>query len=155
VRQERGVYLVPEDRKRHGLVLQMSVAENASLPSIGERARLGVVDRSGDQLGAATRSFSLVSGDTLAQTPPMGWNSYDSFGGGVTEAEVLAAAEAQKAQLQPYGWNDAHAAWYECAAHGARSLAAQGPAGAHDECECHGVLQGRGHDLTLAASGPA
>jgi ribose transport system ATP-binding protein len=45
---ERGVYLVPEDRKRNGLVLPMSVAENASLPSIGERARFGVVDRSGD-----------------------------------------------------------------------------------------------------------
>ncbi|HET7540876.1 MAG TPA: sugar ABC transporter ATP-binding protein [Polyangiaceae bacterium] len=45
---ERGVYLVPEDRKRHGLVLPMSVAENASLPSIGERARLGLVDRNAD-----------------------------------------------------------------------------------------------------------
>ncbi len=45
---ERGVYLVPEDRKRHGLVLPMSVAENASLPSIGQRARFGLVDRSGD-----------------------------------------------------------------------------------------------------------
>ncbi|MET0794749.1 MAG: sugar ABC transporter ATP-binding protein [Polyangiaceae bacterium] len=45
---ERGVYLVPEDRKRHGLVLPMSVAENASLPSIGQRARLGLVNRSGD-----------------------------------------------------------------------------------------------------------
>jgi ribose transport system ATP-binding protein len=44
----RGVYLVPEDRKRHGLVLPMSVAENASLPSIAERARFGLVDRSGD-----------------------------------------------------------------------------------------------------------
>jgi ribose transport system ATP-binding protein len=46
---ERDVYLVPEDRKRHGLVLPMSVAENASLPSIGERARFGLVDRRGDQ----------------------------------------------------------------------------------------------------------
>ncbi len=46
---ERGVYLVPEDRKRHGLVLPMSVVENASLPSIKERARLGVVNRKGDQ----------------------------------------------------------------------------------------------------------
>ncbi len=44
----RGVYLVPEDRKRHGLVLPMSVAENASLPSIGERAHLGLIDRNGD-----------------------------------------------------------------------------------------------------------
>jgi ribose transport system ATP-binding protein len=45
----RGVYLVPEDRKRHGLVLPMSVAENTSLPSVGERARFGLLDRSGDQ----------------------------------------------------------------------------------------------------------
>jgi ribose transport system ATP-binding protein len=45
----RDVYLVPEDRKRHGLVLPMSVAENTSLPSIGERARFGLVDRKGDQ----------------------------------------------------------------------------------------------------------
>ena len=43
----RGVYLAPEDRKRHGLVLPMSVAENTSLPSIGERAaaRFGFLDR--------------------------------------------------------------------------------------------------------------
>ncbi len=30
----RGVYLVPEDRKHHGLVLPMSIAENVSLPDI-------------------------------------------------------------------------------------------------------------------------
>lgn len=56
-------------------------------------------------LGMITQTFTLVSAETLAQTPPMGWNSYDSFGGGVNEAEVMAAARAQKAQLQPYGWN--------------------------------------------------
>jgi ribose transport system ATP-binding protein len=31
---DRGVYLAPEDRKRHGLVLPMTVAENISLPNI-------------------------------------------------------------------------------------------------------------------------
>ena len=50
----RGVYLVPEDRKRHGLVLPMSVAENASLPSIATRARFGVVNRRADQALAQT-----------------------------------------------------------------------------------------------------
>ena len=55
--------------------------------------------------GTVQRGLSLVVGDTLALTPPMGWNSYDSFGGGVTEAEVIAAAQAQAAQLQPFGWN--------------------------------------------------
>jgi ribose transport system ATP-binding protein len=51
---DRGIYLVPEDRKRHGLVLPMSIVENASLPSIGKRARLGLVDRGGDQRLAQT-----------------------------------------------------------------------------------------------------
>jgi ribose transport system ATP-binding protein len=32
---KKGVYLAPEDRKRHGLVLPMSVAQNISLPDIG------------------------------------------------------------------------------------------------------------------------
>ncbi|MEZ0266086.1 MAG: sugar ABC transporter ATP-binding protein [Phycisphaerae bacterium] len=38
-----GVALVPEDRKQQGLVLEMSVRENASLPSLGRQARGGAV----------------------------------------------------------------------------------------------------------------
>jgi ribose transport system ATP-binding protein len=41
----RGVYLAPEDRKRHGLVLPMSVAENTSLPNIASYSRLGWLNR--------------------------------------------------------------------------------------------------------------
>ena len=39
-----------------------------------------------------------------AQTPPMGWNSYDAYGDTVTEAEVLANAEYMKAKLLPSGY---------------------------------------------------
>jgi ribose transport system ATP-binding protein len=42
---DRGVYLAPEDRKRHGLVLPLSIAHNLSLPSVGRHARLGWLDR--------------------------------------------------------------------------------------------------------------
>jgi ribose transport system ATP-binding protein len=42
---ERGVYLAPEDRKRHGLVLPMSVAQNTSLPNVANYARFGWLDR--------------------------------------------------------------------------------------------------------------
>jgi ribose transport system ATP-binding protein len=41
----RGVYLAPEDRKRHGLVLPMSVAQNTSLADIGSYGRLGWLNR--------------------------------------------------------------------------------------------------------------
>lgn len=40
-----------------------------------------------------------------AMTPPMGWNSYPSFGDGVREDEVLAAALFMKENLLSHGWN--------------------------------------------------
>ena len=40
----------------------------------------------------------------LAPTPPMGWNSWDSFGTGVTEAEVKANADYMAAKLAKAGW---------------------------------------------------
>jgi len=41
---------------------------------------------------------------TLALTPPMGWNSYDCFGDSVTEEEVLANARYMKEKLLSHGW---------------------------------------------------
>ncbi len=41
----RGVYLAPEDRKRHGLVLRMSVAQNTSLPDIANYKPIGWLNR--------------------------------------------------------------------------------------------------------------
>jgi len=32
-------------------------------------------------MGKATSTLTLTSGSTMALTPPMGWNSYDSYGG--------------------------------------------------------------------------
>ena len=43
---DAGVYLAPEDRKRHGLVLPMSVAQNTSLPDIGNYTPGGWLNRS-------------------------------------------------------------------------------------------------------------
>jgi len=40
----------------------------------------------------------------LAPTPPMGWNSWDSFGTTITEAEVKANADYMAAHLKDHGW---------------------------------------------------
>jgi alpha-galactosidase len=40
----------------------------------------------------------------LAPTPPMGWNSWDSYGEMVTEAQVRANAEWMAKHLKPLGW---------------------------------------------------
>jgi alpha-galactosidase len=55
--------------------------------------------------GSASATLTLNAGSTLALTPPMGWNSYDSFSANVKESDVKAAADAMKKLLQPYGWN--------------------------------------------------
>ncbi len=39
-----------------------------------------------------------------ALTPPLGWNSWDSFGQAVTEAEVKANADVMAARLARHGW---------------------------------------------------
>lgn len=40
----------------------------------------------------------------LAPTPPMGWNSYNSYGAAVTEDEVRANAKYMAENLKQYGW---------------------------------------------------
>jgi ribose transport system ATP-binding protein len=44
-----GVYLAPEDRKKHGLVLPMAVVENVSLPDINNYRPAGLLDRKMEQ----------------------------------------------------------------------------------------------------------
>jgi ribose transport system ATP-binding protein len=41
----RGIYLAPEDRKKHGLVLPMTIAENTSLPNVANYSRGGWLNR--------------------------------------------------------------------------------------------------------------
>src|SRR5215471_18421890 len=45
-----------------------------------------------------------IAQNVLAPTPPMGWNSWDSFGTGVTEQEVKANADYMAANLVKHGW---------------------------------------------------
>jgi len=44
-------------------------------------------------------------GNQLSLTPPMGWNSYDSYDDSVTEAEMVSNAQAVSSTLQPFGWD--------------------------------------------------
>ncbi len=58
-----------------------------------------------NSLGSAKRPLKIVCGDTIALTPPMGWNSWNCFGCDVNEANVRAAADAMVASgLIQHGW---------------------------------------------------
>jgi ribose transport system ATP-binding protein len=56
---EHGVFLAPEDRKKHGLVLPMTIAENTSLPNVESYARFGFLDRPTERKVAAAEVSRL------------------------------------------------------------------------------------------------
>ena len=47
-----GIGYVPEDRRRHGVVPEMAIAENTSLASLGQVARTGLIDRGAEHVQA-------------------------------------------------------------------------------------------------------
>jgi len=52
----------------------------------------------------AAKSTTPESSATLAPTPPMGWNSWDSFGESISESDVRANAKWMAEHLKAYGW---------------------------------------------------
>jgi alpha-galactosidase len=65
-----------------------------------------VVLTASNALASAHETLTIRVGDTLALTPPMGWNSWYVYGAGVTDARVRAAAAAlQSSGLAAHGWS--------------------------------------------------
>jgi alpha-galactosidase len=56
-------------------------------------------------LSILAASFRAMAGDaSLAPTPPMGWNSWDSYGQTLNEAQLKANADWMAKHLKRYGW---------------------------------------------------
>jgi hypothetical protein len=72
--------------------------------------------------GKTSAKIKIICGDTLALTPPMGWNSYDAFGDCVVEGEVITNAMWMREHLQPFGWDTivVDFRWYDSLADGSR-----------------------------------
>ncbi|HTU03434.1 MAG TPA: NPCBM/NEW2 domain-containing protein, partial [Candidatus Sulfotelmatobacter sp.] len=58
------------------------------------RGTYSVALRAENRRGAATRLLRIVSGETLALTPPMGWNHWYAFYTRITDAMIRQAADA-------------------------------------------------------------
>ena len=55
--------------------------------------------------GSASRTLRIAAGDTLALTPPLGWNSWNCWGPSVTQEKVLRSARAMVSKgLSQHGW---------------------------------------------------
>jgi len=56
---DHGIYLVPEDRRGEGLVTEMTVCHNISLPSLKEYTRFGLIQNGRERQTAQTQVESL------------------------------------------------------------------------------------------------
>jgi hypothetical protein len=85
---------------------------------IDRRALLGAMAMVPAAVGA--RGAGAADHRRLAPTPPMGWNSWDSFGATITEAQAIANAEVMARVLLPHGYDvfTVDIQWYEPGATG-------------------------------------
>ena len=79
----RGVYLAPEDRKHHGLVLPMSITENTTLPNLGAYTRWGRLD------GAAEQKVAEAEVKRMATRTPSVRQKVVTLSGGNQQKVVL------------------------------------------------------------------
>ncbi len=73
---------------------------------VPKRGEYVVTLRAKNSVGAAQKKFKIVCGDTIALTPPLGWNSWNCFAWSVTEEKIKAAANAMVSSgLINHGWS--------------------------------------------------
>jgi ribose transport system ATP-binding protein len=72
----QGVFLVPEDRKRSGLVLEMSITQNVTLPDLDRHAPRGLISHGAERREAETQREKL-----RIRTPSVGTNAVKLSGG--------------------------------------------------------------------------
>ncbi len=73
--------------------------------SLNEPGEHLVTLRAKNASGASEKKFKIVVGETIALTPPMGWNSWNAYHGSVTGENVIHAARAMASSgLIEHGW---------------------------------------------------
>ncbi len=73
---DKGVYLVSEDRRKTGVLLEMTVRENITLPGLADYASAGIIDRKAEQEAASDQCGRLS-----IRTPAIESNVADLSGG--------------------------------------------------------------------------
>jgi alpha-galactosidase len=73
--------------------------------SLDRTGNYKVVFHAKNALGAADKKFKIVVGETIALTPPMGWNSWNHYASRVSQEIVLQNARAMATSgLIDHGW---------------------------------------------------
>lgn len=74
--------------------------------SLADPGKFAVAFHAKNAKGSADKDFTIVVGETIALTPPMGWNSWNAYHATVTGENVMHAARAMVSSgLINHGWS--------------------------------------------------
>lgn len=85
--------------------LTLDAATGLITGKLDKEGTFEVVLKATNAKGKTEKKFRIISGDRIALTPPMGWNSWNCFAGEVSADKVKRAADAMvKSGLIDHGW---------------------------------------------------
>jgi alpha-galactosidase len=85
--------------------LQLDAKTGRISGSVANAGTFDVTLSAENELGKDAQPFKIVIGDHICLTPPMGWNSWNCFGGSVNQQRVEAIAKATaQSGLIDHGW---------------------------------------------------
>jgi len=85
--------------------LQLDPVTGIISGSVKERGTYIATLRAKNKLGVASKTLRIKVGDTIALTPPIGWNGWNSWAREIDQEKVLASANAMvNMGLQRHGW---------------------------------------------------
>jgi alpha-galactosidase len=86
--------------------LQVSAQTGIITGSIKERGSYTVTLKAKNKSGESVQKLVIKVGDTIALTPPMGWNGWNAWEARLDKQKVIASADAMvKKGLINYGWS--------------------------------------------------
>ena len=86
--------------------LKLSSENGIITGSVKERGTYEVILKAKNKLGTASQKLKIVIGDTIALTPPIGWNGWNAWESHLDREKVLASANAMVEKgLRDHGWS--------------------------------------------------
>jgi alpha-galactosidase len=85
--------------------LRLDAATGRITGALTQKGEFAVTLQARNARGTAEKKFRIVVGDQIALTPPMGWSSWNCWGGAVSQEKVLNSAHAMVEKgLRDHGW---------------------------------------------------
>ena len=85
--------------------LKISAETGIITGTVKQRGNYEVILKAKNKLGESTKKLIIKIGDTIALTPPIGWNGWNSWEAEIDQEKVLASANAMvKTGLADHGW---------------------------------------------------